>query len=67
MKALNWIAWISAAAGVVIIILGTIQLLAGSNIFGIRHEVNFFHAANSLFLFAIMLFVCMIRNQLKKE
>lgn len=67
MKTLNWIAWISAAAGIVIIILGTIQLLAGNNIFGVTHEVNFFHAANSLFLFTIMLFVFMIRNQTRKE
>jgi hypothetical protein len=57
MKALNWIAWISAAIAVVIILLACISLLMGKGIFGFNHAVNFFQAANSFLLLAIALFI----------
>ncbi|HUX94148.1 MAG TPA: hypothetical protein VMV47_00335 [Bacteroidales bacterium] len=66
MKALNWIAWISAGTGLLLVLLGLIQLLFGR----IRPEtqiINYFHAANSFFLITIALFVYLFRCQCKKE
>jgi len=57
MKAIRWIAWISAAIAVVIIILAGISLLSGKLIQGIEHGVNYFHIANSFLLLAIALFI----------
>jgi hypothetical protein len=65
MKALNWIAWISAGAGVVFIIIGLIQLLTGR--WSSETEIiNFFHAANSFLLLAVVLFVYLYRCECKK-
>ena len=57
MKALKWIAWISAVIGVLSLILVPVSLLfnGGNAIIGL-HIVNFFHAASSFFLLAIMLY-----------
>jgi hypothetical protein len=57
MKALNWIAWSSLGAGVLIIILAAISLLIGRNIFGFNHLANYFTAANSFLLVAIALLI----------
>jgi hypothetical protein len=57
MKALNWIAWISAAIAVVIILLACISLFMGKGILGFNHAVNFFQASNSFMLLAIAMFI----------
>lgn len=58
MKILRWIAWISAAIAVVIIIVGLISLAAGKVMCGFNHPIiNYFHAANSFLLLAIALFI----------
>jgi len=57
MKVLRWIAWISMAIAVVIIILAGIALLTCTHIFGVAHVPSYFHAANSFLLIAIALFV----------
>ncbi len=58
MKALRWIAWISAAIAVVIIILAGISMLSGKLIIhGVEHGVNYVHIANSFLLLAIALFI----------
>jgi hypothetical protein len=58
MKAIRWIACISAAIAVVIIILAGISLISGRLIIhGIEHGVNYFHIANSFLLLAIALFI----------
>lgn len=57
MKAIRWIAWISAAIAVVIIIVAGVSLLACKLIPGIEHGVNYFHIANSFLLLAIALFI----------
>jgi hypothetical protein len=66
LKALNWLEWISAVVGVVFIILGLI-----SSVFGRfrpnTESINFFHAANSFFLLAIVLFLFIHLGQFKKE
>jgi hypothetical protein len=65
-KVLNSIAWVSAVIGVIFIIIGLISAWAGRIIPG-TESVNFFHAANSFFLGAIVLFVYLIKCQVKKE
>jgi len=66
MKALNWIAWISAGIGVVFVILGLIQVVFG-RLRPSTEIINYFHAANSFFLLTIALFVSLIKCQCKKE
>ncbi len=66
MKALNWIAWISAAIGALIVLLAVISLLSGKNFFGFGRVVNYFHAANSFFLITIALFIFVYRCECKK-
>jgi hypothetical protein len=66
MKNLCWIAWTSLAIAVLIILLGGIFLLTGKEIFGIKHLVNYFHAANTFLLLAIALFLYVYRCECKK-
>jgi len=65
MKALNWIAWISAGIGVVCMLLAAISLITGTPVIG-GHIINFFHVANSFFLLTIALFVYLYRCECKK-
>ena len=65
MKALTWIAWISAGTGFLFVLLGLVQLALGR----IRPEtqiINSFHAANSFFLLTIALFVYIYRCKCNK-
>jgi hypothetical protein len=57
MKTIRWIAWISAALAVVIIILAGISLVTNKFLFGVAHVINFFQTANSFLLLAITLFI----------
>ena len=58
MKILNWAAWAAAGVAAIIILLGVIAILTTNETFlGFRDTVNFFHAANSLLLMAIFLFI----------
>jgi len=67
VKVLNWIEWISTGIGGVFIILGLIQVLIGKR-FGPSVEIiNYFHAANSFLLLAIVLFLFIHLGQFKKE
>jgi hypothetical protein len=67
MKVLNWIAWISAGIGVLLILLAGISTLTKSVLLGVVHTVNYFHAANSFFLLAIALFVFLYRCECNKK
>ena len=51
------LAFISGGTGLLIVILATISVFIGRNIFGFTHLVNYFHAANSFLLIAIVLFL----------
>jgi hypothetical protein len=66
MKALNWIAWISAGIGVLCILLAGISQFTGSFILGIVHRVNYFDVANIFFLITIALFIFLYRCECKK-
>jgi uncharacterized membrane protein len=66
IKVLNWIEWISAVIGVVLILLGFISIVFG-RIRPNTESVNYFHAANSFFLLAIVLFLFIHLGQFKKE
>ena len=67
MKTLNLIAWLSAGAGTLIIIFAVISLLIGRNLFGYKHVVSYFHAANSFFLVTIALFIYTHKCNCKSE
>lgn len=66
MKALNMIALICGAIGLVLVLLGFIQLFTGRFISG-AEIVNYIHAANSFFLITIALFLFTAKGQTKKE
>jgi hypothetical protein len=68
MKTLiNWIAWISAGIGIVILILGALQILFGIFILGVTQIANVFLAADTCFLITIASFVFLIKCQGPKE
>ena len=80
MKALNWIAWISAGMGFLFILLGLIQILYGvirslslalqegsGRLFGDTEVINFFIASTSWFVITIAMILFQFKNQLKKE
>lgn len=60
MKLFTIVAWISGVLAVIIMILGTISLFSGNNLFGVRHEANYYTAASSLLLLAIL---CVLARQ----
>jgi ABC-type Na+ efflux pump permease subunit len=60
MKFFNLVAWISGVLAALIMILGTLSLFLGNNLFGVRHEANYFIAASSLLLLAIL---CVLASQ----
>lgn len=60
MKLFTVVAWISGVLAVIIMLLGIIPLITGNNLFGIRHEVNFYLVASSLLLLAIL---CVLARQ----
>jgi uncharacterized membrane protein len=60
MKLFRLAAWASGIVAVLIMILGIIALFAQQNLFGIRHEANYFITANSFLLLAIL---CLLAYQ----
>lgn len=66
MKALKWIAFISADIGLIMILLAAISLIAGRAII-VENIINYFHAANTFFLITIVIFLFLHLNQHKKE
>jgi amino acid transporter len=60
MKLFKLAAWASGIIAVIIMILGIIALFAKQNLFGIRHEANYFISANSFLLLAIL---CLLAYQ----
>ena len=66
MKTLNWIAWISAAIGIVFVLIGVIQSVFEQFLPG-GHIINYYLASDSFFLLTIVLFVYQIKCQCKKE
>jgi hypothetical protein len=67
MKVLNWIGWVSAGIGTIIVLLAGISIVVGKNVFGFGHVVNYFHAANSFFLLTIALFIVVNRCECNRK
>jgi len=65
MKALNWVGWISAGIGVILLIMGGISLIVGAPIIG-QHIISYFNAASSFFLLTISLFIYVYHCECKK-
>ena len=55
MKYLRWLAWLSAAVAVVLMLMGTISLLFGVKFTGVEHIISYFHGATSFLLLAVVL------------
>jgi len=62
MKAIQLIAWISGAIGVLFVLLGIIQSVFGQFLPG-SQIINYFIAGNSFFLITIALFLYIIQCQ----
>lgn len=58
-------AWISAALGIIGMILGAVDFLFIHNLFGVKHPQNFFLVASCFLLLAI--FCKLISNCCEKE
>jgi uncharacterized membrane protein len=67
MKLFRLAAWASGIVAVLIMILGIIALFAQQNLFGIRHEANYFITANSFLLLAILCVLAELGCQWKKD
>ncbi len=67
MKALNLVGWISFGIGAAILLLAAISLVAGKNVAGFGHVVNYIHAANSFFLITIALFIVVNRCECNRK
>jgi hypothetical protein len=69
MKSLTWIAWISAGAGALILLLGIIAgMFLPRPYFGlVTNATTFFTVASSFFLLTIALFVFLYRCKCNKE
>ncbi|HEX2395644.1 MAG TPA: hypothetical protein VHI78_09870 [Bacteroidales bacterium] len=69
MKLFVIVAWISGILAVVLMIMGALALIIGENLFGVRHEANYFIAASSLLLLGILCVLakqgCVDRKELK--
>lgn len=66
MKALNWIAWISAGCGILLMIFAVITTLTGNYIFA-EHRVNYFQIATTFFVITIGIFVYQIKTHSIKD
>ncbi len=72
MKILRWIAWISTAIAVVVLIIALISFLSGKLMFHVAHGETYFAAINSFLLLAIALFIgtkhcCCCKSECKDE
>jgi len=67
MKLFKLAAWASGIVAVIIMVLGFIALLLQDNLFGIRHEANYFIVANSFLLLAILCVLAYQGCQCRKE
>ena len=60
MKLFTIVSWVCGIAAALIILTGAISLVSGETFFGFRRAVNYFHAANSMLLLAIL---CLLARQ----
>jgi len=67
VKFLNWAEWISVGIALLFLLLALIQSTLTGRFSADTEIVNYFHAANSFFLLAIILFLFIHFGQFKKE
>jgi hypothetical protein len=56
MKFLRWVVWILIAVAVILMVIAGLSLVFQFNIEGIN-KISYFHAANSMLLLAIAIFL----------
>ena len=57
MKALKWLAYVSAGIGLLLVILGSIAAIFHVHILQVRYMTSYFQGANSFFLLAAVIFL----------
>ena len=57
MKALKWLAYVSAGIGLLLVILGSIAAVFHVHILQVRYMTSYFQGANSFFLLAAVIFL----------
>jgi hypothetical protein len=67
VKVLNWVEWISVGIGSLFLLLALIQSILAKRFFATAEIVNYFQAANSFFLLAVILFLFIHFGQFKKK
>jgi hypothetical protein len=67
MKALKWLAYISAGIGLLLVIVGAVSAVFHLQLLQVRFLASYFEAANSFFLITIVIlfYIHLYRN--KKE
>lgn len=60
MKLFTIAAWTSGILALILMILGAVALITGNNLFGVRHEANYYIVASSLLLLGIL---CVLARQ----
>ena len=66
MKYLEYLIWIFGIIAGIFLILGAIDFVFDAELMKINHDINYFHAANSMLLVAICCTLYLIYRQ-KKE
>lgn len=60
MKLFTIAAWTSGILALILMILGAVALITVNNLFGVRHEANYYIVASSLLLLGIL---CVLARQ----
>jgi len=60
MKLFSVIVWACGTLAIALMLLGSIALITDNNLFGVRHEANYFIVASSLLLLGIL---CVLARQ----
>jgi hypothetical protein len=67
MKALKWLAYISAGIGLFLVILGSVAAVFHLQLLEVRFLASYFEAANSFFLITLMILFYIHSCRNKKE
>ncbi len=66
MKYLEYLTWISGILAGIFLLLGALDFFFDAELFKVNHDINYFHAANSMLLVCISCTLYLIYKQ-KKE
>ena len=67
MKALTWLAYVSAGIGLLLVILGSVAAVFHLHILQVRYMTSYFQGANSFFLITIVILLYLHLGRNKQE